>query len=123
MKLKILITTPKGQAQGTEKKIRPFILGLTSKHKLYVNKEDDKICWVVDTDINRAFKIQRNVLLYDKMVSGLLHNPMIRRAAKLKPEDFKVLDDMLRNQTKVEIIKTKDEGLLDGLEEMDSNPV
>jgi|TARA_R100000501_G_C2600176_1_gene97480 hypothetical protein len=105
MKLKIKITTIKGRAKKTEKKIRPFILGVRKPkvHKVRINKADNKIIWTVEDDVRRINKIHFNVLRFDSIMQRVLGNKMLMK--KVKPEQLKELKDMLMNHTKVEVIK------------------
>lgn len=47
--------------------------------------------------------IQKKVLYFDKIMAGVLDNRLVRKACN--KEDLPILDDMLRNHTKVDIIK------------------
>ena len=107
MKIKLIINTPKGQASGTNKKIKPFIIGKKKvKHSTFVNEEDSQILWEIDGDIKTILKIQRNVNMFASFISNLLGNKMVHGAiGKLSKEDQKTLTEMLENQTSVEIIK------------------
>jgi len=108
MEIKILINTPKGQAKGTEKKLRPFLLGKNKPKELWTNEEDNQIVWIIDTDVRRAMKIQRNVMVFDKMMESVLNHKYVKGTIhkKLSKEDQAQLKDMLQNQTTVEVIKT-----------------
>lgn len=107
MKIKVLITTPKGQAEKTEKKLRPFLIGDKKKitNEVFVNKEDTQIIWEIECDIRRALKIQKNVTMFEVMARSLFENKMVKKATeKLKKEDQEELEKMLFDMTKVEII-------------------
>jgi hypothetical protein len=109
MRLRIEIKTPQGQAKGTAGKLKPFILGRAAvTNQVWANQKDDTIIWVVDTDVRRAMQIERNVALFDKTVRMILGNRMVQGVAKLSPEDRKELNKMLKDQTKIRIIKTYD---------------
>lgn len=112
MRTRILITTPKGQAIKTEKKLRPFILGITRrvKHETFTNKEDNKIMWIVEGGIRQIMKINRNVAMFETTLRMLLTNKMVAGSIKkLKKEDQKELMIMLKEKTTVDVIKANDE--------------
>ena len=105
MKIKIRIRTPKGRAKSVQKKLQPRIVGKhKAKHTVRTNKNDDIIMWDVEGDPRHVHKIARNVLQYDVMMNKILSSKALRRAAKLDEEEMKILDNMLKNQTKIEII-------------------
>ena len=108
MKTKIKITTPKGQAKGTEKKIRKFIIGFKKvKIDTYVNEDDNELYWEIEGKVKDIMKINRNVFYFTEMVKGVLDSKMVKKTLrkKLKKEDEEQLKDMLLNQTSCEIIK------------------
>lgn len=109
MRLKIRIQTPKGQAQATEKKLRGWILGISPHGKVETesNPEDNQIIWTIETDIKHAMSIQRNVIRYDQLISGIFQNKLLQRVirARVPQAQQKELEDMLKNQTRIEIIK------------------
>jgi len=105
MKTKIKITTPKGQAKKTEKRLRVFLLGFKKPDKTTTNKEDTQIVWEVEGTPRKILKVQKNVYRFDNIMKMMFNNKMVKKARqKLKPGDEKSLKDMLMNQTKVEII-------------------
>lgn len=109
MKLMIRIKTPKGYAASTEKKLRPFIIGLRRvDHEILTSKDDDQILWIIDAGTKDYMRIVRNVAMYDKLVHNILNRKKIRKLAKLTREQEKELDDMLFNQTAVEMIHKYD---------------
>jgi len=108
MKTKIKITTPKGQAKGTEKKIRKFIIGFKKvKVDTYTNDDDNELYWEVEGSVRDILKINRNVFYFTQMIQGVLDNKLMKRTMrkKLSPEDEEQLKNMLLNQTSCEIIK------------------
>lgn len=108
MELKIKITTPKGQAKATEKRLRFFILNKKDIHRVWTNEEDNEIYWEVHCDVRRAMKIQRNVAAYEHMIETVMHHKQFKKHGekRLSKEDQAELKDMLENQTTIEIIKT-----------------
>lgn len=106
MRLKIEIKTPAGQATVTARRIQPFILGKAkTQNKVYSNKADDCIIWIVDGDSRDMFRIQRNVILFDKTVSSIMSNRTVLALAKISPQDRMQLRDMLENHTTVRLVK------------------
>ena len=106
IELKILIKTPIGYAKSTEFKLRPFLIGRKGKlHKIMTNTTDDKILWIVAADPKRYLKIIRNVTAYKTMIGGLLKNKTVRKVARLNDQQKKDLDDMLEDQTEIDIVK------------------
>jgi hypothetical protein len=107
MRVRIEIKTPQGQAIATARKIKPFILGMRKvENKIWANKDDTKIIWVVDGDPRMCVGIQRNVAVFGKMAEMILSNKTVQGLAHLSQEDKDKLQDMFKNQTKVKIIKT-----------------
>lgn len=110
MRIRIEIKTPKGQAIGTSKKLKPFIIGFRkTSNQVYANKADDTIIWIVDGTIKDCLAIQRNLTLFSQLINGVLGNKMVQGVAKLSKEDKKELDDMLHNQTTIRVIKLAEE--------------
>ena len=106
MKLKIEIKTIKGCAIDTAKKLKPFIVGQRKvQNQIWANKADDKIYWVVDAQPKDIWQITRNLAMYDRLVCGLLSSKMVLGAAKLPQEDLEKLQDMLKNDTRIRIVK------------------
>ena len=107
MKIKIRIRTPKGQARKAEKRLRPWLLGLKSRHATYVNEEDNELYWEVEDNVRKCLKIQRNVNLYEQVVKTVLDNKAVKKTlrGKLSDEQEADLKDMLMNQTKVDVLK------------------
>lgn len=107
MKLKIHIRTPKGQATGTEKKLRPFILGKKKAHQLWVNKDDNQIVWEIEGTVRECLKINKNVARFDFITRKVFDSKMLKKTLrkKLEPGQEEELKDMLLNQTSVEVVK------------------
>ena len=105
MKLKIRITTIKGRARKTEKRIRPFILGVRKpkSHKVRFNKADNQIIWELEDDVRKMMKVKMNVLRFDMIIEKIFSNKLLMK--KVKPDQVKELEDMLKNHTKVEIVE------------------
>lgn len=109
MKIKIRIRTPKGQAAGTEGKIKPLIIGLKKvKVDTYVSPDDNEIIWDIEGSYRNVMKIQRNASMFDIFISRLLNTKMLKKTLRkqLSKEDEEQLKDMLLNHTSCEIIKT-----------------
>ena len=109
MELKILIKTPDGYAQSTEKRLRPFLIVNKGKlHKIMTNKKDNKILWIVDAKPRQYKKIIRNVSTYKIMVTSILKNKTVQKVAKLSEQDKKDLDSMLDDNTEIDVVLNKD---------------
>lgn len=104
---KLIIRTPKGKANGTEKKLRWFILGRLKPQEIYINKDDSELVWVIDAPLRKFMKISKNVGKFKFFMNTMLDNKLVKATIrkKLNPEQEKELVDMLMNQTEVEIIK------------------
>lgn len=113
MKIIVKIKTPKGQASKTEYKIQPFILGVKKpfmqNYKLETkgSKNDDLIIWHIEAPPSKIFSINKKVAMYDKMIEMIFTNKWSMKAIDktLSKEGQAELKDMLKNQTKIEIIK------------------
>lgn len=106
MEIKIRIKTPKGYAKSTEFKLRPWLIGKNGKlHKILTNADDNQILWIVNAQPRRYNKIIKNVSMYGTMIKGIMNNKLLRKAARLSKDDQEELDDMLMQQTTVDIIK------------------
>lgn len=108
MELKIIIRTPKGQATKTQGKLKRFILGKEKAHNILVSPEDNEIVWQVNVGIRKAMKIQKNVVRYESLVKGIFNNKLMKKKVmpKLEPGQLEELQEMLTNQTSIQIIKT-----------------
>lgn len=114
MEVKILINTPVGCASKTSNKIKMFLFGKKKAIKnVYINDEDSQMVWEIEGDLKTIMSIQKNVSKYDVFVSMLLNSKLVKKAInKYMREDQKEeIEDMLKNQTEVMIIKdaTEDE--------------
>lgn len=107
MQVVIEIKTPKGSATKTEKRIRPFIMPLGSKHKTWTSPEDDTIYWEVEDDLKKVMKIQRNIAMFDMVIKNIFQHKVMKQYGipKLSKEDQDELKKMLENHTSVTIIK------------------
>lgn len=105
MQAKIMIRTPAGQAKGTEAKIKPFIIGIRkNKYKVYTDRADSKIIWIVEGSIRELIAIQRNVMLFDRMVAQVMQNRIVQGAARLTKDQKKELEDMFKHHTSIKIL-------------------
>ena len=111
MEIKILITTPKGNARGTEAKLRTALLKWDAPKKIIINKADNKIIWIIEGDIKKCLKIQKNIIGFQKLAQYFLNNKLVKKGInKLadSPEDYEKLKQAFINNTKIEIIKYND---------------
>ena len=108
MQVVFKVKTPKGQATGTNKKIKNFIIGFNKvKVNTYVNEDDSEIIWEIEGGIKQIFNIQKNLSRFDAMINTIFTNKLMQKymGSNIKKEEIKELEEMLRNQTSLEIIK------------------
>lgn len=107
MEIKVMITTPKGEASKTSKRLQPFILAAKRPDKVMVNKADNKIIWIINAPVKKCLNIQRNLMYFDAIMSNILDNKLMKKhiRSKLPPEQEQELKSLLQKQTKVEVIK------------------
>lgn len=107
MEIKIRVRTPIGHARRLEKKLRIFLLGRNKPKELYTNEIDNEVIWVIEDNIRRCLKIQKNIAVYDTLMGGTLKKIGKSKYIKKRmlPEQKDELEDMLLNHTKIEIIK------------------
>ena len=103
MKARIIIKTPKGQASGTEEKLRAFILPGKVNHQVMVNDDDDTIIWEAEGTVKQIMRINKNVAMFDVMIKGIMDNKLVKKACE--PGQYDQLKEMLANNTRIEIIK------------------
>ena len=105
----IIIKTPVGYAKSTQFKLKPFLIGNKGKmHKIMINKDDSKILWIVEANVRQYTKIIRNVTMYKTMIAGVLKNKTVKKLAKLNQDQEKELNNMLTDQTEIDVVKSKD---------------
>lgn len=106
MKLRLLITTPKGQARESAKKLQLFLLGV---HKpASVGYDESSFYWELDCSYKSYVALTKRVLLFQQMCNGVMEFKMFKKAAKgLGATDAQMLEvkGMLTDGTRVEIIK------------------
>lgn len=110
MIIRVLINTPDGAASNVEKRFRKWIIGKVAKIKndVWVNKENNQVMWEVEADVKTCLKINRNVLLYDRLICSVFENKASAKALKMmadSTEDFEKLKEMLKEHTSIEVIK------------------
>lgn len=106
MKFRMVITTPPGQAEGTEKRLRTFLLGM--KRASATGYRDDSFYWEIETDYKGYVGLQRKALMFGELAGGVVSNKMFKGAATrlgATKQQLREVEDLLRNGTKVEIIK------------------
>jgi len=104
----IKITTPEGQAQKMEKRLKPFILGVAKlRHIMYVSRDDSIIIWVIEAPIKRMLKIKRNVGKFDHMVQLMFKNKLVKKQIKKMTEEQQdEIISMLKHHTSVDIVNS-----------------
>lgn len=106
MKLRMVITTPKGQGEGSEKRLRTFLLGM--KRPVATGFKDDGFYWEIETDVKGYVSLQKKALMFSQLAGGLAGNRVFKGAAtKLgaTKEQLREVEDMLKNGTSIEVIK------------------
>ena len=104
MMLKIRVSTPKGCALSTARKLRPFWGMMRVNNKVYGNAEDDTLIWVAECTPRQGMAISRNVGRWAAVMHGVMKNKAVRKAAGLKLAQEKELDDMLFKGTQITVI-------------------
>jgi hypothetical protein len=111
MEIKISIKTIEGNATKLEYQLRPFIIGDKHKiHQILTSPKNDEVIWIIQGEIKTIMKIQRNIALFDTVTKTIFLNKQqkIRKAiTKLadSPQDITKLQELLKNQTSVTILK------------------
>lgn len=105
MQIRVEIKTAKGCALDVSHKLKPFIIGKQRvTNKIWANKEDDRILWEVVGDVRTVVSITKNLTAYDKMITGILNNKLVRKAANLKQDQIKELDALLHDETRIRLV-------------------
>lgn len=107
MEIKIEIKTPAGEAEKTEKRIKPFLLGKAKLKESYINSDASKLIWVIEAPVRKVLSIQRNVNRFETVIAGILQSKSVKRTIvkHLNTKDQHALKKMLTDQTEVRIIK------------------
>jgi len=105
MRIRVEIKTAKGCALDVSQKLKPFILGKQRvTNKIWANKQNDRILWVVEGDVRTVVSITKNLTAYDKMITSILNNKLVRKAANLKQEQLQELDTLLHDETRIRLV-------------------
>ena len=124
MQVKIRIKTPKGLASGVVSGKNFLLLRMlfgmkkTVRDKVITNKKegDDEILWLVETDYKGMMNITKRITLFETLISGVFGHKWMKAAikkGKLSEEDQKQLEYMLKEMTKIEIVKSDARDLVD----------
>jgi hypothetical protein len=108
MQVVFKVKTPKGQAQGTNDKIKKFIIGFNKvKVETYVNDENSEIVWMVTGQLKYVMRVQANIARFDALIKNIFEHNLMKKftGEKLSKEDVEELREMLENQTSVEIVR------------------
>ena len=119
MKVKIKISTPKGQAEGTAQKLKPFLIGFNKvKSSTYVSPDNDIIFLDIEGDARRVLKVTANAYSYAEIVKNIFKKKVMGKgiADALNEKDAAELENMLTEGTTVEVIKEASAEELIGLE-------
>ncbi len=108
MKVKIKVSTPAGQAKATAWKLKPFLIGFNKvKTETYVSANDDIIYIDVEGDARRVLKVTANAYSYATMIDQVFKKKVMGKGVidALNEKDAAELKSMLKDGTKVEVIK------------------
>lgn len=109
MKIRLIVNTPPGEAEGTEKKLKYFLLGLTViPNKTGVNPDKSSFYWEIDGSIKQYVAIMRKVTLFQSLAGGTIDNRLVRKAFKqfgATEAQFKEVSKMLKEGTEIKVIK------------------
>lgn len=107
MKVRMVITTPPGQAEGSEKRLRTFLLGF--KRPSATGYRDDSFYWEVETDYKGYVGLTKKAYMFNQLAGGVVSNKAFKGAAErlgATKAQLREVEDMLLNGTRLEIIKT-----------------
>lgn len=108
MILKLKLKTPKGEATRTAENLKNKLIGKKVRSiKTETNKEDNIVIWTIDAEAKHYLKIIHKISAYDRMMNMMLGNKATKKYIKryIGEEGLKEIEDMLKNQTSIEIIK------------------
>jgi len=109
MKIRLIVTTPPGEAEGTQRKLKMFLLGMTIKpSKSGVNPDKSSFYWEIDATIKQYVAIMKKVNLFQNLTSWTADNRIVRKAFKqfgATEEQFKEVSRMLKEGTEIKVIK------------------
>lgn len=103
----VKIKTPKGYAKKIEWKLRPFLIGIHQPKEIKTNKDDSEIVWTIEAPVRRILKINRNVALFDSLMTNVMQNRKVKKRINkhLDKDQQQELDEMLFKHTEVKIVK------------------
>ena len=106
MEIKIEIRTPKGEAEKTEKRIKPFLIGTTKIKESWINFEGSQLIWVIEAPIRKILSIKRNVNRFDYTIQSILNSKAMKKTLvkHLNDKDQRALKKMLTDQTTVTVL-------------------
>ena len=109
VRFQVTLETPKGLAHKMGGRLRNLLLTAGSLRRVYIEsteyaEDDSSVVWTITDSPSRMLKIQRNVYMYEKLISGVLGWKWIKKLAS-SPEDLKELEDLLKRKTRIEIIR------------------
>lgn len=105
--VKVRINTPDGYALKVEPRLRTVLIPIGAKSRTEI-KGDNQILWFVDCNYKQLFKLQRSVLMFDRMAQNVFNNKVLNKLIKSnvnKPEDYDLLKDLFAHHTSVELVK------------------
>jgi hypothetical protein len=106
MKLRVVVTTPPGQAKEAQFRLRAFLLGI--QRPTETGYTEDSFYWELDASVKAYLNMQKRIMLFGQMCSGLMDAKLFIKAAKSlgsSKEDIEKVRKMLVKGTRVDIIK------------------
>lgn len=106
MKLRMHVQTPQGQGEGSEKKLRTFLLGMHRPAE--TGYKDDGFYWEIECDVKSYMRLQKKAYMFAQLASGVVSNRVFKGAAQkmgATKQQLKEVESMLLNGTRIDIIK------------------
>lgn len=106
MQLKILISTPKDQAKGfgNDPIYKLLLLGRSKIIETKVNKNNDKLVWIVEAKGSQFDGIMQRVSLFKATCLAVINNRAFGFMTKMTHDQKQKLKEMMQN-TMVMVIK------------------
>ena len=107
----VRINTPDGFALKVEPRLKRVLMPMGAKSRTEI-KDGNTILWTVDCTVKQMLKLQRSVLMFDKMSQDVFNNKAVNkliRANVNSMEDYELLKELFAHHTKVELLKGNDD--------------
>lgn len=109
MRARLHIKTPPGQARGTEKKLRGFLLGFHTPVDTGVL--DDEFYWELELNANQWVALNKRVFLFQNFATQVTNMKLVQKAALrmgAQAGDMDTVRTMFRNGTSVTLVKAEE---------------